>query len=244
MGSFGISFAIFSVATIMACATRPTAEVLPPDPKNPLPVGVDQDPGIFRQTLSRYHLGGGQTRNRTASCFHCDDVAVRIEAVGNTLDIDPNPSTLAPADFGVPVAHLVNLDEKKGEKYYGLKPRKNAEYYLWVDGNRATHAWQWTLVEVPMVAGKVTAGVPVPFGYCNPHEATDPPPSSQADFAEYRHNGMCSAKGPAAPVGVTNLSMMTWQPLVNAIERVIGLINGDFLEAEGGWIECTYGCCT
>jgi hypothetical protein len=235
--------AVSSAAVAIACASVTTRES-PPDPKNKLPAGVAKDAGEFRQRLvsGGFPVGPGHTRNRTADCFFsCEDVQVRIEAVGNTLLIDP--TVAPPPNTGVPVAHLYNLDENKREKYYGMKPHKNAEYYLWVDAKPGTpNASRWTLLEVPIGNGNVTAGVPKDFALCN---SPDPgvPRYSQADFAEYQHSGVCAFKRTAAKSNMSEASVMGLQPMFDAISLLIATLS-NYLQPQGGWIECKPGCCT
>jgi len=237
--------AVTSVFFITACGTA-SMDGPRPDPGNPLPAGVVRDPAAFRASLGAVRPGKGNTRERNSTkCFlwMCSDLSVTIEAIGNTNDIDPaNPP---PAGTGFPAARLTNNDAKKIEKFYRLRPGTEAEYFLWVTRKNATET-QWTLVEVPRVGGQVTAATPTDLRLCNrrmPGEAK----TSQADFAQYRHGGECSieypdlASGTQPGIGVTTSSISFVQPLLQALQS---LLNPRWNVAEGGWIDCSNGCCT
>ena len=90
--------------------------------------------------------------------------------------------------LGVPLRHLVNLGNKT-EKYYGLLPQAEADYYLWVDARTQTQA-QWTLLQLSHVTHTVTAALPTDLNYC--HQAKYVVTAPDADFAKNRPEGRCN----------------------------------------------------
>ena len=227
-----------SGALIVGC-NRIAGHQSRPDPRNDLPAGVVRNPETFRRSLQGFAPVNPHERDRPADCFLglCRRVKVTIEAMGNTLNISPNNPP--PAGSGIPVAHLVNADRKKVEKYYGLKPSATAEYYLWVTAKTPTQA-QWTLVEVPMGSGQVNAALPTELSLCHRRGPTDAK-TSDADFAEQKHDGKCDARTLGAASSSKTSSMLSVRPLVMAVQEAMGLL---FAAAQGGWIECSMGCCT
>jgi hypothetical protein len=174
-------------------------------------------------------------RKRRA-CLLCTKVDVMIEAVGITSEIDPNN---APVD-GRPVAHMINLDDKKTEKYYGLRPQAQADYYLWVDRKPGTTRARWTLLEVSHTANMVLAGEPTDLNYCHKY-TVNPANASDADFANERSEGPCNVLLPPT-AAMTRMSLWP-DPLMMVIERAVAALK-DFAKLEGGWIYCSNGCCT
>ena len=247
------SFAQFQSAQLIAVASAilltacgPAGMDGPrPAPGNPLPAGVVRDPAAFKAALP-VQRGKGNTRDRNSTkcvLWICSDLSVTIEAIGTTTNIDPTKPPAAGTGF--PAARLINNDARKIEKFYRLRPGTEAEYFLWVTRKNATET-QWTLLEVPRVGGQVTAALPTDLRLCNPRMAGEDK-TSQADFAEYRHGGKCSIKYPdvasgAAPAISVNTSSLSFvQPLIRAIHSLLVPV---WNVAEGGWIDCSNGCCT
>jgi hypothetical protein len=229
-----VSFALLA----MACRAPSVHDA--PDRKNPLPAGADPDPVVFRKNVSAFPIGVGHTRGRDAKCFlgFCKGVQVRIEAVGNTLLIDPkNPSAT-----GVPVAHLVNTDDEKTELHYGLKPHTEAEYYLWVDKDTITKKARWTLLEVPIKGDRVLAAKPKELKLCYRRVAGEAK-ASEADFAEHQHGGKCSDKIASAATTTNAASVLSFQSFLAAIDHLVA-IAWEGWGMQGGWIDCSNGCCT
>lgn len=217
-----------------------------PDPGNPLPAGVVSDPAAFRKSLGTPQRGEGNTRERNSTSCHiiyCENISVTIEAVGNTTTIDPSKPPAA--GDGFPAARLINNDSRRVEKYYHLRPGAEAEYFLWVTRKNDT-ASQWTLIEVPRVGGQVTAARPTDLRLCNPRQAGEIK-KSQADFAKYRHGGRCSvrypnvASHPKTSSSVKTAAAFSVLPLLRFAQAAF---TGGWAVAEGGWIDCSNGCCT
>lgn len=232
----GRCFVICSAIAMLGCGP----ELPPPDPSNPLPPGVQADTGQYRQQLAQYPMSrNSHTRNRKAKCFLnlCSGIDVRIQAIGNTLDIDPENGPASP----VPVAHLVNLDSTKTEKFYGLLPGNQAEYDLWVGRRTTSNKAQWWLVQRSLTANSVTAAQPRELDYCHIRGPSDPK-SSDADFAEYRYERGCDHPVKAAAAKVSQASLFPTP--IFAFLAHLGAILATAYRTEGGWIDCANGCCT
>jgi hypothetical protein len=226
-------FAFSSVIVSLGCATE--MEVPPPNPSNPLPKGVQAKGADFRAQIGPYTAANPHDRDRKAKCLFCSKINVHIEALGNTPDIKP----YSPPAIGRPVAHLVNTDKKKIEKYYGLLPQDQAEYYLWVDAKSKTQA-QWTLLQLSHITDSVYAGLPAALNYCHKDSVTYAP---DADFAEYRKDGACNVPIPAASPSVSQASLMSTSAFVALLQRALALLTA-LAPNGGGWISCSNGCCT
>jgi hypothetical protein len=236
----GSWIAISLVATGLACASVGTIrKEPPPDRKYPLPPGVSADPVQFRAQIRGFARSGNvRQRARPGACTFCA-VTVSIEALGNTHEVDhrngPSP--------GQPVARLVNLDSTGVEGYYGLDPFIQAEYFLWVDRNLGSGRARWTLLRVPMGSGIVTAAPSRDMKLCHNREVGDIK-SSDADFAEYKHNGVCTAIVVTGSLNASRSAMFPSEALNALIRRVMALLGSGAVAAQGGWIECSAGCCT
>ncbi len=228
---------ICSVIAALACVKS----LAPPDPKNQLPDGVTNDTLDFRKKIASYPVSTtSHERPRRAKCFLslCSRIDVRIEAMGNTVAIDPDN---APAS-GLPVAHLVNLDKTKTERFYGLLPGTQAEYYLWVDRKAGSNKARWTLLQVSHTANSVTAAVPTDLTLCHKRKP-GLPPKSDADFAESTdYNKPCDVALPA-DLKVSRASAFP-TPVFGAFLAHVAAVLSDGFRMEGGWIECSNGCCT
>ena len=229
----GSWFAFFSVIVSLGCV--PEMEFPPPNRSNPLPKGVAAKGADFRAQIAQYRPIKPYERDRKAKCSSCSKIRVHIEALGNTSDIDPkNPPTT-----GRPVAHLFNMDKKEIEKYYGLLPQDQAEYYLWVDAKSATQA-QWTLLQLSHITDSVYAALPTDLNYCHKYATPYPP---EADFAEYRKEGDCNVPIPEASPKVSQASLLSTSGFVAVLHRVLALLTV-YAPNGGGWISCSNGCCT
>lgn len=231
-------FALSSVIVSLGCVTE--TELAPPNPANHLPKDVEAKGADFRRQIAPYTPTNPHDRDRKAKCDFCSKIKVRIEALGITTDINP----LNPPATGRPVAHLVNMDNnKKIEKYYGLLPHEQAEYYLWVDAKSSTQA-QWTLLELSHKTDSVYAALPANLNYCHKYpEGTYP---SEADFANDRarekKEGDCNVPITEATAKVSEASVMFNSGFVAVFRRVLALLT--VAPSGGGWISCSNGCCT
>jgi hypothetical protein len=208
----------------------------PPNPSNPVPIGVERKGADFRQQIASYKLtGNSHRRDRKAKCFFCWKVEVEIEGLGNTYDIDPSKAP----KIGRPVAHLINLDKKKTEKHYGLLPETQAEYYLWVDSTADSKA-RWTLLELSKVTDSVYAALPKNLNYCHKYKSAGP---SEADFAEYRKEGACDVPIPEPSPKVSQASLVSSSVVIALLKHAFAFLQA-FALTDGGWISCSNGCCT
>jgi hypothetical protein len=215
-------------------------ELAPPDPSNPLPPGIPADTGRYRQLIAQDVMSKNpHPRQRKAKCFLslCSGITVTIEAVGNTLDIDPKKGPATP----VRVAHLVNQDKKKTEKYYGLLPGDSAEYDLWVS-RKSDSTTQWTLLLVSRTSNSVIAAKPADLNYCHLRGPNDPK-ASDADFAEYRKPSKCNYPIRPAAQKVSQASLIP-TPVFGSFLAHMAAILTQFAMSDGGWIDCNNGCCT
>lgn len=233
----GKLLAISSAIVALGCGPQ----LDPPDPSNPLPPGVQSDTGKYRQQVAQFPMNtNSHTRARKAKCFLslCSGVDVSIEALGNTLAIDPENGP----ETAVPVAHLVNLDKKKTEKFYGLLPGDQAEYDLWVDRRAGSKKAQWTLVQRSLTTGSVTAAKPRDLSYCHLRGPNDPK-VSDADFAENQNHGACDFPIPEAAQKVSRASLFS-TPIFGAFLAQVSKALSLAYRMHGGWIDCANGCCT
>ena len=163
-----------------------------------------------------------------------------IEPLGNTMLIDPDN---APAT-GVAVARIENLDSVDTETRFGFRPGIQALYYLWVDRKPGSTKARWTVLQVPMGAGIVTAGYQKDLKLCNyPHPGDIR--VSDADFYEYKYDDQrCDAAVTAEKSSVHQASFLSTERFAALVSRVGAFIRNDFSAASGGWISCNGGCCT
>ncbi|HMJ62450.1 MAG TPA: hypothetical protein VK493_11835 [Bryobacteraceae bacterium] len=231
-----ILLAIALAIAALGCGT----ELPPPDASNPLPPGIPSDTGQYRQLIARDEMGKvSHRRERKAKCLLCSKIVVTIQAVGNTLAIDPENGPVAP----VRVAHLVNTDKNKIEKYYGLLPQDSAEYDLWVSRKKDTVKAQWTLVQVSITANSVLAAKARDLNYCHLRKPGDPK-DSDADFAEYTYGGKkCDYPIPEPAQKVSRASLFP-TPVFASFLTHLAAILVQYAESGGGWIDCNNGCCT
>jgi hypothetical protein len=228
-------FAFSSVIVLLGCVR--VAELPPPDPSNPLPKGVERNEADFLKQIDPYKpTNNPHERQRKAEgCFlgWCPKTVVRIVGLGNTYDINPK----SPPTAGRPVAHLANLG-KKVEKYYGLLPQGQADYYLWVDAKSSTQA-QWTLLQLSHSTHTITAALPTDLNYC--HLYKERVTVSEADFAQDRPQGPCNVEFPDPVAKVSQASIIP-TALVAVFQNLLAFLA--FAPDGGGWIYCSNGCCT
>ncbi len=207
--------------------------------KTPLPDGVNGDADSFRAQLkrtmaARFPNGGKHQRLRAGkNCSGCA-VNVEISAISPTRPID---SAIPPVPGPRAVALLQNLDPANTEAYYGLKPRKNADYYFWIDarGGRS----RITVLEVPP-SGSVHAGKQKYLGTCHKYPHNDTTNFGDADFAEYR-SPPCD--GYASGMSKESLSSFPFSVFSKMFARVVRALHPPPLIAADGWIDCNSGCC-
>jgi hypothetical protein len=214
-------------------------ELAPPDANNPAPPGFPTDTAAYRDRLAQYPLSRNTHRQqRKSKCvtypYFCSKIYVTIEALGNTLAIEPSN---VPAS-AVPVAHLVNLDKKKIEGYYGLLPGDSAEYDLWVSQKPRSTQGEWRIVGQVKKTGKLIYGAATDLNYCHLGHSTNPP-VSDADFAEYKHS--CDydiGRSSATP----NRMSLSWTIIGSVVQHLFAFLT--YSTSGGGWIDCARGCCT
>jgi hypothetical protein len=244
---------IVITSAIVALGCPPPGGFPPPDWSTPLPTGVDADAGTFRARVDKGPPRGGTShrRARAATCRpgSLDShgrpralcaVDVMIEPLGNTMLIDPDN---APAT-GVAVARIENLDSVDTEARFGFRPGIQALYYLWVDRKPGSTKARWTVLQVPMGAGIVTAGYQKDLKLCNyPHPGEIR--VSDADFYEYKYDDQrCNVAVTAEKSSVHQASFLSTERFAALVSRVGAFIRKDFSAASGGWISCNGGCCT
>jgi len=159
-----------------------------------------------------------------------------IEPVGDTRLIDPDNAPVT----GVAVARIENLDTVDTEAKFGFQPGIQALYYLWVDRKPGSTKARWTILQVPMGAGIVTAGYQADLKLCHAYK----PVSSDADFLEYKDYGRCPALATAERPSMNQASVVSTERFAALAERVAAFFRGKFTAAQGGWISCSGGCCT
>ena len=217
--------------------------MLPPSPSNPLPDGVISDTLDFQHKIAAFTASPApHDRQRKAKCFLslCSRIDVRIEAMGTTSQIDPYNAP----PHGLPVAHLHNYDKERTERFFGLLPGAQAEYYLWVDRKPGgSNQARWTLLQVSHTSNSVTAAVPADLNLCHLRKP-GVKPTSDADFIEDRyHDEPCDAPLPAAVPKVSQSSLFPAPVFAAVLAHVVNFLQSEF-QTGGGWIDCNNGCCT
>lgn len=239
-------------SVIIAVGCAPSGGFPPPvhDWSTPLPAGVEADAATFRGKLGLFPLSGSaHVRARAATCkpdarrlrrrVFCA-VDVNIEAMGNTLLIDPDNAP----DPGVPVARIENLDSLDTEALFGFRPGIQAVYYLWVDRKPHSNKARWTLLEVPMGAGIVVAGYQKDLKRCN-HTHEGEIRVSDADFYEYKYGDHpCELDVSLQPSRFREASFLSTEQFALLFRRVAAVFRGELMAAGGEWISCSGGCCT
>jgi hypothetical protein len=217
--------------------------MLPPSPSNPLPDGVISDTLDFQHKIAAFRASpDSHDRQRKAKCFLslCSRIDVRIEAMGNTSEIDPRNAP----PHGLPVAHLHNYDKKRTERFFGLLPGAQAEYYLWVDRKPGgSNQARWTLLQVSHTSNSITAAVPADLNLCHLRKP-GAKPISDADFIEDKyHDEPCDVSLAAAGAKMKQSSLFSSLAFSTVLAHVVYLLQSAF-QTEGGWIDCNNGCCT
>jgi hypothetical protein len=226
---------ICSVIGALGCG----AESGPHYTSNMVPSGVRTDTTQYKQQIAQYPIvRTPHTRKRKAGCWYLAcSVLVTIEGRGNTLAIDPNNGP----EPAVLVAHLVNTDPEKTEKYYGLLPGTQAEYDLWVGRIPGSGQAEWRLVKMSHTANSVTAAPPTDLNYC--HQPPMGNPTSEADFAADRPEGSCNVPLPAANANVRRSSMTGTPAFIGLLQHALAFLV-TYANSGGAWIYCNNGCCT
>jgi hypothetical protein len=226
-----------SVVVALDCAKN----VSPRPATNWLPDGVINDTLDFQRKIAAYPVSSGPHHmQRKSKCFldlFCSRIDVKIEALGNTVAIDPPH----PPAHGLPVAHLANADPKKTERVFGMLPSTQADYYLWVDRKDATHT-RWTLLQVSHTENSVIAADPADLRPCH-RRAPNAKAVPDADFADEKYEGPCDVEFRAAAAKGMQASLLSMPVLGAALARVGAFVSNE-LRTQGGWIECSNGCCT
>jgi hypothetical protein len=229
--------AICSLIAVIGCAKN----LSPPTRENRLPDGLINDTLDFQKKIAPYSVSvPPHVRKRKAKCFLslCSRIDVSIQAMGNTVAIDPNEGPTS----GLPVAHLVNLDKKKTERFFGLLPGAKADYYLWVDRKHNSKHAQWTLVQVSHTENSVIAAEPADLNRCHAY-TTSMRAVPDADFTEYKYDGPCTVPLPREEAKVSQASLFPL-PVLGALLVHVATFLDTALRSDGGWIECSNGCCT
>lgn len=235
-----------SVIAALGCTTTqpiPVIQTWPfPEPQwnTPLPPGVNSNPREFQNSVEgnkdlmpadTFHV-----RARAGACFFCI-VHVRIQALGQTWRIKPDSG---PA-MGIPVARIQNLDASHREARYGFRPETEAIYYFWVDRNPGSTQARFTVLQVPLHGGVVTAGHQKTLRYC--HYQPGRPARSDADFLEYRPEGPCTYPISAMLPAISKASLFPGVPVGALVSRFAAFIARGMGTSQGGWIDCNSGCC-
>lgn len=224
---------LWLVACCVLTAVGCGAELQPPNASNQRTSGLPGDSASYRARVAQYRASGLQTRKRKAKCFLglCNRIDVEIAALGDPSQIDPYH---APAD-PVAVASIHNLSTERTEKYYGIEP--GGRYELWVGRKAGDTTAVWQLVGLS-ARGEVVAGELKDLTYCHkpplPHD-------HHADFAEYV-DGKCTYELPKAPVARAALSFSA----EGFLSVFLSSLNAMLFDSrrDGGWIDCSNGCCT
>jgi hypothetical protein len=168
--------------------------------------------------------------------YLCSKIEVSVQPRGNTLDIEPyNVSASA-----VPVAHLVNLDKKKTEGYYGLLPGDSAEYDLWVNQKPGSTNAEWRIVGIKKgPSGGLIYGEVKDLNYCHIGHTTNPP-VSDADFAEFKDR--CDYDIDKASSSTPTRMSLSWTIIGSMFHHLSSFLT--YSTQGGGWIDCSRGCCT
>jgi hypothetical protein len=165
---------------------------------------------------------------------------VKIEPLGDTRLIDPDNAPAA----GAAVARIENLDSRDVEAKFGFRPGIQAVYYLWVDRKPRSTKARWTILQVPMGAGIVTAGFQSDLKRCMYYHEGEIR-ISDADFYEYKYDDhKCEVTASAEKSSIYQASLLSTEQFAALVERVAAFIRGKFTAAQGGWISCSGGCCT
>lgn len=237
-------------SAIIALGCPPPGGFPPPRPdwSTPLPPGVESDAATFRARVGTFPRGGySHTRARAATCSPSSydslgsrrslcAVEVAIEALGDTRLINPDN---APAT-GVAVARIENLDSLDTEAKFGFRPGNQDLYYLWVDRKPGSVKARWTILQVPVGVGFVSAGYQKDLKLCHAYK----PVSSDADFLEYKDYGRCTALATADKPSINQASLLSTDRFAAIVGRVAAFLRGELTAAQGGWISCSAGCCT
>lgn len=222
---------------VIACAQEPN----PPSQSSTPPEGFPTDSASYTTRLAQFPLTGTRHERdrKSKSCVVglCQKVTVSIQARGNTLAIDPDSSP-GPAT-PVAVAHLVNEDKhNRIEKRYELLPGDTVEYDLWVNTKPGSGGVEWRIVGRTR-SGRFLYGAPTDLHYCH-IRAAGQPAVTDADFEEYKWP--CNV--PVGPATAPAPSGMLSVKLFNAFFARVAAIVVEFARIDGGWIECSRGCCT
>ncbi len=222
--------------TSMACA----GGLGPPLSTNAAPPGLPMDTAQYNALLAQYPLDGTKyTRKRCAKWLFClSKIDVSIQARGITSKINAADAPGSP----VAVAHLVNLDDSKTEKYYGLLPGRLAEYDLWVTRKPGSARAEWRIVGVEKVTNQLLYGEPSDLIPC--HIYTPQEGATDADFADY----VVKVKGDCIKVPFQSSTAVKQSSL--GLTQIFNLVHQmqlwflTYTRTGGGWIECSNGCCT
>lgn len=224
-----------SAAVSSGCARGLSA----PLASSPAPPGFPTDTTQYNALLAQYPLSGpAHVRKRCAKGLFCSKIDVSIQARGTTSSISPENGPASP----VPVAHLVNLDKSKIERYYKLLPGDGVDYNLWVNRKPASNHVEWRIVGRDKITNEFVYGEATDLTYCHKYPLVEG--ATDADFADDVINRL----GPCTePPGTTHLSikqsslgltqLFSWLHIVQ--EWVL-----TYSRTGGGWIECSNGCCT
>jgi len=234
--------AITSAVVALGCPPPGHSPYPRPDWSTPLPTGVDSVASTFRTRVDTGFLRGATSHTRaraSSSCPVCI-VEVKIEPLGDTRLIDPDNAPAA----GTAVARIENLDSSDVEAKFGFRPGIQAVYYLWVDRKPRSTKARWTILQVPMGAGIVTAGYQRDLKRCMyAHEGEIR--ISDADFYEYKYGDhRCEITASADKSSTYEASFLSTENFVVLVEHVAAFVRGKFSAAQGGWISCSAGCCT
>lgn len=228
-------FAVCSAVVAFGCGPK----LQPAAVGNSLPDGIPRDTAEYDRVVAQWQIARTppHIRERKVDSWKWwQRVEVSIAPRGNTYEVDPHNPSATP----IPVAHLVNLDSTKVEKYYGLLPGRQAEYDLWVN-KKTDKTSEWRIVQRSKTANSILAGEVVDFDYCHVYKP-GVPNVSDADFAADRLEGKCTYTRPPAPTATKSSLLSTG--IVGSVVAHLSSLLADLARTEGGWIFCPNGCCT
>jgi hypothetical protein len=229
---------IASAAALVFAACHNGAKQPPVRPGR-LPRGVT-DAASLRAWLARYPAGQSHVRKRKGTChlWSCNEIDVLIEARGITSRINP---LNGPRD-DIAVARLVNQGDDT-ESYYHLGAHQEGVLSV---GRTMSGKAEWTMLRTLPNSNAIVAEPAKDLNYCHLYVGQKPD-TSDADFAkdhEREHaEGNCDVKIPQLRGTINRASMFQFPDIAVVVDYGMALLAA-YARSDGGWIECSNGCCT